>query len=586
MLRSSRFLSLVSMLMLVIVVLAACGSPATTTEAPAVTSAPAEAVAPTEAAPPEPTEAAPTEAPVEPTEAAPAAETATEDSEPAATSEADTTDATTTAGSSAGTAKGTLTVAVTVFPNSLDLPATAEVNAGMVAGQLYDSLVFLNDEGEIVPALAESWTVSDDGTEYTFKLRQGVEFHNGESFTADSVVASWERGKAPEMKFGDRWAVAQAVTKVDDYTVTVKTEKANPLLLRLIASNWGMVPPKYIAEVGTEGFAAKPVGTGPFMFEEWVKEDRIVMKANPNYWQEGLPKLERLIFRPIPESSTRVAAIQTGEVDIAPRLSAEEAGSLEGKPNITVLRYPVDRVYYITFNNMTSGVDKPTMDPRVRLAMNYAVDRKAIIDSLLGGAGKEITGFITSANLGYDESIQPYPYDPDRARALLAEAGYADGFEMDFACPAGAYTSFEQVCESIVGYLGEVGITANLEQMESAKFWDLEAKKELPPLFGDSWSESSGEAYPRLFGALGGKEAAFSSWSDPKIDDYLTRISTTMDDQARGKLYAELQKYMYDEPPFIYLYSPETFEGVSTRVQDYKPRANEMKYLMEVSVAE
>ncbi len=557
MMRSSRLLSLVTMLMVFMIVLAACGTTSTTTEAPAPT-APAAAVEPTEAV------AAPTEADTAPTEAAPAAEATTEGttatSEPVAT----------TAASGDGP-KGTLTVAVTVFPNSLDLPATAEVNAGMVAAQMYDSLAFLNEEGKIEPALAESWTVSDDGTEYTFKLRQGVSFHNGEPFTADSVVLSWERGKAPEMKFGDRWAVAQSVTKVDDYTVTVKTEAPNPLLLRLIAANWGMVPPKYIAEVGEKGFAAKPIGTGPFMFQEWVSDDRIVMKANPNYWQPGLPKLETLIFRPIPESATRVAAIQTGEVDIATRLSAEEAGSLEGKSNVSVIRYQVDRVYYITFNNMTSGVDQPTMNPKVRQAMNYAVDRQAIIESLLGGAGKEITGFITPTNLGYDATIQPYAFDPEKARALLAEAGYADGFEMNFACPSGAYTNFEQVCESIAGYLGEVGITANLELMESAKFWDLEAKKELPPLFGDSWSESSGEAYPRLKGALGGKDASFSSWTDPKIDDYLTRISSTMDDQARGALYAELQKYMYDEPPFIYLYAPETFEGCQSARSELQP---------------
>jgi peptide/nickel transport system substrate-binding protein len=538
---------------------------------------------------------APATAPAAPTAAAPAAAPAATEAAPAAAPAATAAEAPTAAGSAAtsapaaggaSSAKGTLTVALTTNPNSLDLPETAEINAGMAAFQLYDSLVWIDDTGKIVPALAESWEVSQDGTQYTFKLRQGVTFHNGEPFNADSVVLSWKRGSRPEMKFGDRWTIAKSVEKVDDMTVKVTTEKPNPLLLRTIAGNWAMVPPKYIGEVGEEGFIAKPVGTGPVMLEEWAKEDRIVMKANPNYWQAGLPKVETLIFRPIPESATRVAAIQTGEIDIAPRLSSEEAATLEGKPNIQVVRYPVDRVYYIAFNNLTSGKGQPTEDAKVRQAMNYAVDRQAIIDSLFNGAAKLSTGFVTPTNLGYNSAIKPYPYDPEKAKALLAEAGFPNGFEMGYACPAGAYTNFEQVCEAIKGYLEKVGIKTNLEIMESGKYWDLEGKKELPPLFGDSWSEGSGEAFPRLRGALAGHDASFSAWSDPKIDELMAKIGSTIDDQERGKLYSELHQYMYDNPPFIYLYEPETFEGVSTRVQDYKPRANEMKFLMFTSVTE
>lgn len=475
--------------------------------------------------------------------------------------------------------EGTLTVALTTFPNSLDMPKTAEMNAHIVAGQIYDSLVWVNDDGDIEPLLAESWEISDDGTEYIFKLRQDVTFHNGEPFTADSVVLSWERGIRPENEFGDRWTIVNSVEKIDDYTVRMTTEEPNPLVLRTIANNWSMVPPGYIEEVGEEGFLQHPIGTGPFVFKEWVQEDRIVLEANPNYWQEGLPRVKNLIFRPIPESSTRVAAIQTGEVDVVTRLSAEEAQTLLGLPNVQVIRYPVDRVYYIAFNNLTTGVGQPTEDARVRQAMNYAVDRQAIIDSLFDGYGELIHGFVVSSNLGYDDTLEPYPYDPDKARELLAEAGYPDGFSMGFACPSGAYTNFEQVCEAIQGYLAEVGIQTELEFMESGQYWDLEAKKELPPLFGDSWSEASGEAYPRLLGALGGWDASFSAWSDPEIDRLLKEISTTVDDDARAELYRELQRYMYDNPPFIYLYQPVTFEAINPRVQNYAPRANEDKFL-------
>jgi peptide/nickel transport system substrate-binding protein len=561
MLSSKRIWAFLSLLIVATMLLAACGG-APAAQTPAATSAAAPAAATAAPAAPAATAAAPAAATAAAPDAAPTAAAAT-----------------------SGAANGTLTVALTTNPNSLDMPATAEINAAMTAWQMYDSLVWVDDTGKIMPALAESWDISADGTEYTFKLRPGVTFHNGEPFTADSVIVSWQRGSRPEMQFGDRWTIAKSVEKVDDLTVKIKTEKPNPLLLRTIASNWAMVPAKYTAEVGDAGFNAKPVGTGPFEFVEWIKEDRIVMKANPNYWQAGLPKVEQLIFRPIPESATRVAAIQTGEADVVARLSAEEAGTLEGKANLQLVRYPVDRVYYITFNNLTSGKGKPTEDARVRQAMNYAVDREAIVESLFKGAAKLSTGFVTPTNLGYNAAIKPYAYDPDKAKALLTEAGFPDGFEMAFACPSGAYTNFEQVCEAVKGYLEAVNIKTDLEFMESGKYWDLEGKKELPPLFGDSWSEASGEAFPRLRGALAGQDAAFSAWSDPKIDELLGKISTTIDDKARGDLYSQLHQYMYDNPPFIYLYEPETFEAISTRVQNYKPRANEMKYFMGVSVA-
>ena len=481
--------------------------------------------------------------------------------------------------------QGTLRVALTTFPNALDLPVAAEKQASNASWALYNSLVRIDETGKIVPALAESWEISDDGTEYTFTLRQGVLFHNGEEFTADDVVFSWERGRQPEMQWSEKWTIASSVEKVDDFTVKIITEEPQPLLLRLVAWNWAMVPKDYLEEVGEEGFVEKPVGTGPFVLVEWAKGDRIVYEANPNYWQEGQPKVQNLVFRPIPESATRVAAIQTGEVDIVTRLSAEEAESLLDVPDVKVVRYPVDRVFYIAFNNLTTGVGQPTEDALVRQAMNYAVDVDAILDALFDGNGRPSAGYVTPANWGFDETLEPFGYDPDKARELLAEAGYPDGFEMEFACPSGAYTNFEQVCEAIQGYLADVGIQTDLELMESGKYWDLEAAKELPPLFGDSWSETTGEALGRLQGALGGWDASFSSWSDPEIHRLLGEIETTVDDDARAALYVELQQYMHENPPFIYLYEPVTFEAINLKVQNYRPYPSEDYLLPETWVA-
>jgi peptide/nickel transport system substrate-binding protein len=383
---------------------------------------------------------------------------------------------------------GTLVRAVSTFPNSLDMPQAAERQASTTAWQLYDSLVWFDEDGQIVPALAESWEVSEDNTEYTFHLRQDVTFHNGEPFNADAVVFSWERSKDAGFEYSYQWEEANSVEKIDEFTVKTTTEQPNALFLSIVADNWAMVPPGYFEEVGQDGFNEHPIGTGPFKFVEWVKGDHITMEANPDYWREGVPKIAEVIFRPIPESATRVAAIQTGEVDIVTRLSAEEAQSLLGAESVKVIKYPVTRIYYIAFNNLTTGLDQPTMDAKVRQAMNYAVDVDAIIDALFDGFAKQAIGYVATSELGYDNA-EPFGYDPDKAKALLAEAGYPDGFEIDMACPAGAYTHFEEVCEATAGFLGEVGIQANLEIMESGHYWDLESAKELPPLFGDSWSD-------------------------------------------------------------------------------------------------
>ncbi|MFQ5854148.1 MAG: ABC transporter substrate-binding protein [Anaerolineae bacterium] len=480
--------------------------------------------------------------------------------------------------------QGTLVRAISTFPNSLDLPIAAERQASTTGWQLFDTLVWLDDEGNVVPALAERWEVSEDGTEYTFHLRQDVTFHNGEPFNADAVVFSWERASTSDFQYNYHWQRANSVEKIDDFTVKITTEEPDALFLRQMADSWAMVPPGYLAEVGEEGFAEHPVGTGPYVFVEWVKGDRIVMKANPNYWR-GAPKIETVIFRPIPESATRVAAIQTGEVDIVTRLSAEEAKSLLGMEGVKVIKYPVARIYYVAFNNLTTGLGQPTEDPLVRQAMNYAVDIDAIVDALFDGFAKPAIGYVATGELGYDNA-EPFGYDPDKARELLAEAGYPDGFTMDMACPAGAYTHFEEVCEAIAGYLGDVGIDVSLEIMESGHYWDLEANKELPPLFGDSWSSAAGEAYPRLAGALGGFDASFSAWSDPEIDRLLDAIKVTVDDEKRAALYGELQVYMRENPPFIYLYEPFTFEAISTRVQNYKPRPAETYFLFDTWVLE
>lgn len=480
-----------------------------------------------------------------------------------------------------GQSTSTLTIALPTGINSLEFPYAAETNSQNAARSLYDSLLYQLPDGSLQGALAASWQISDDGRVYTFNLRDDIVFHNGEPFNADAVVFTWQRYSQRDVPFGTYFTLADSVEKVDEYTVRVKTREPNALLLPSIALAWMPIPPRYYQEVGARAFAEHPVGTGPFVFQEWVKDDHLTLRANPNYWRRGFPLVDAVVFKFIPESTRRLAALSRGEVDIAPRLSAAEAATLAGVRGIDIIRYPVDRVYYVAFNNV-SRTSAPTLDRRVRLAMNYAVDRRGIVNALLDGSAQLAVGFIGTADLGW-QAADPYPYDPERARQLLAEAGYADGFDVDMACPNRAYTNINEICEAIVRYLDKVNIRVSLQLMESNTFWELEKKKELPPLFVDGWASTYREAFNRLEGALTRSES-WAAWYDPELEARILEIGHTLDRYERARLYARLQERMRDDPPFIYLYYPETLEGVNTRVNAYRPRAGEDYDLWNVSL--
>jgi peptide/nickel transport system substrate-binding protein len=257
---------------------------------------------------------------------------------------------------------------------------------------------------------------------------------------------------------------------------------------------------------------------------------------------------------------------------------------LKGDDKLNIISYPVDRVYYVAFNNMTTGLDTPIMDVKVRKAIAHAIDVQTIIDSIFSGAATRSIGFVAKGNLGYQES-EPVPYDVEQAKALLTEAGYPDGFEIGMACPEAAYTNINEVCQAIQGYLSEVGIKVDLDLQEANAYWEREANKELPPLFVDSWSNTSTEGYGRIEGAVG-KDQSYANWSDETLHNLLAETLTTTDVEARAGLYGQIQSHMLETMPFVFLYLPQAFEGVSKRVQNYQPRGAENYYLWDVSVSE
>lgn len=479
-----------------------------------------------------------------------------------------------------------LRVALVSNPNTIE-PATGDTRqASCVAWSMFESLVWLDDDGLIVPCLAEAWEVSADETVYTFKLREDVLFHNGTPLTAADVAFTWERGQNSDITYREDFLAVADINVVDDYNFEVILDEPNAMLLLQMNEHWGILSKDYHDEVGEDGYLQHPVGTGPFEFVEWRSGDQIVLKAFADYWDEGYPKVDKVIYRPIPDSSTRYSALINDEIDIVQSLTPEQVKSVEQEEGVTLITYPHDRVYYITFNNMTTGVGTPIEDKLVRQAMSYAVDYDAIVERIFEGYAERTAGLVVPGNLGYDPSIEPYPYDPEKAKELLAEAGYPDGFAIEMAGPSETYTNFEQVLQAVAGYWGDIGIEVDLQFMESGRFWGLEAERQLPPLFGDSWSSSMGEAFPRLVGSVGGEDASYAAWLDPVLVDMVREVQLTADQAERAKVYTRILQYMHDDPPFVYLYQPTAFEATRNRVQGYKPRVSEQYYLKGVSIEE
>lgn len=477
---------------------------------------------------------------------------------------------------------GTLTIGLTTDIAAIEVPYAPERQAANASYTMYDTLIFPKADGTFEPALAESWELSPDGTSITFHLRQGVKFHDGSDFNADDVLFTYNTYKQDKVTYANFWKFAKGVEKVDDYTITVSTEKPNALLLPNIAWNWAIIPENWGGKSETD-FAQSPIGTGPFMFEEWVKGDHLTVVANPNYWSPGYPKVAEVVFKFMPEAATRVAAIQAGEIDIAPRLTSEDAQSLLGAEGIQIIRYPVDRSYYLAFNNISTGKGTPVEKPEVRKAIAYAIDMDTIIKSLFDGYATRSVGFVSSANLGFD-GADPVPYDVAKAKELLTAAGYPNGFDIGMKCPEAAYPHINEVCQAIAGYLKDAGIRVKLDLQEANAYWDEESKKTLPPLFVDSWSVTTPEAFGRLQGALG-KDQTYANWYSEELDNLINEAATTVDTDKRAEVYKEIQKLMRDDPPFVYLYYPEAFEAVTTRVQNYKPRAAENYFLWDVAVS-
>ncbi|WP_292898448.1 MULTISPECIES: ABC transporter substrate-binding protein [unclassified Nitratireductor] len=466
----------------------------------------------------------------------------------------------------------TLTIAQNFDPQTL-WPNGTTASDNLNAGSAMVESLFWQDprSGEIEPLLATGFEL-ETPTSVLLALREGVTFTNGEPMNADAVVHSI--GVFIDKELTPAYAqVAQAfegAEKVDDLTVRITLKNPYPPLA-LALSQIYVVPPKHWEEVGLEAFGQQPVGTGPFKFSEWVRDDRLVMELNEDYWGE-LPKgIDGLVWRPVPDDSARVAGLTTGEYDVVKDLPVAAIPSLEGQEGVTLVPVASYRIYQIGLSSLPQH-ESPLQDKRVRQALNYAVDQKAIIDALFFGKAKALNGqVLREPQLGFNPQIKDYPYDPEKARALLAEAGYPDGFEITFKFPSGRYAQDREVSEAVAGMLGKVGVKTEMIALEPGEFLRQLRSKELAPMYFVGLAPQDDPAFQA--------SQYVSTWryttiANEELDALAEAGAKEMDLEKRRRIYQDMMALMHDEAPIIFLYQGLDLYGTDAKLKNFLPRGD------------
>jgi peptide/nickel transport system substrate-binding protein len=337
----------------------------------------------------------------------------------------------------------------------------------IVLEQIMDPLIVLGPDGNFQPWLATEWETSEDGLVWTFKLREDVTFHNGEPFNAEAVKFTFD--DALSIEGSSQTNVInelESVNVIDEFTVETVTNRPNPIWLSQIAHLF-MMPPEYTQEVGPEGFNEAPLGTGAFTFGEWVRDDHVTVNKNPDWWN-GEPQVDSVTFRTIPEASSRVASLIAGETDIIEVVPFDTIPIIEEVPGLGV----VDRLGAITYIGIDTLKGLPTADKRVRQAMNYAVDAEAMAEVVLTGRAQGVPGGLWPVAPGWEPDL-PFYNDKEMARQLLADAGYPDGFDIEFSIgQVQGMLQVKEVAQAVQAELAEVGINANIVELETAAMFD------------------------------------------------------------------------------------------------------------------
>jgi len=464
----------------------------------------------------------------------------------------------------AQTPPGVLVVGQIAEPKSLDPHAVTAVNDFRILMNVYDGLVrYKSGTLQVEPALAEEWTISDDGLTYTFELRDGVTFHDGTALTADAVKFNFDRMLDDDHPYHDTgpfplsffFSAIDTVEAVDEDTVkfTLKNPYA-PFLSNLAYPTGLIVSPDAVKEHGKD-FGRNPSGTGPFRFAEWEANAKVVVTRNDDYWGSA-PSLEAVVFRPITDANTRVAEMLSGGIDMMVEIPPDSVAQFDGN-GFNLYEQAGPHVWFLILN----AKEGPFQDRRVRQAVNYAIDKKALVDNVLQGTAEIAAGPTPPAFAwAYNESLQPYPHNVDKAKELIAEAG-AEGAELTFYVTEGGSGMLDPVpmAAAIQADLAKVGFKVKIETYE----WNTFLGKVNPGLEGKAdmaemaWMTNDPDTLPYLalrtdaFPDKGGFNSGY--YSNPKVDELLNAARSSTDQAERARLYKEMQEIVHEDAPWVFV---------------------------------
>ncbi|SEN49235.1 ABC transporter substrate-binding protein [Paenibacillus sp. OK076] len=481
---------------------------------------------------------------------------------------------------SSTSASTTLTIAAATDIESFDPHNNNNTSSEAVLVNVFDYLIKNDSEQKKVPGLATSWEQVNDTT-WRFKLREGVTFHNGDPFTSADVKYTLERvAKDSTLKQNSYFKNIVEVKAVDEYTVDIITDGPDPLLLnRLSKMGAGILPAKYIEDNGFDQFLKQPVGTGPYKFRKWTKDDRVELVKNENYF-DGEPKWNEVVFRVIPEASTRVSELLAGGVDIAASIPSTDVARIEGEADKKIVKAPIQRVLQLIFRQTEGSV---TADPKVREAIDLAIDKQGIVDSIAGGAGIVTRTSVTPGNFGADPSLYKTSlYDQEKAKQLLQEAGYAEGeAEMTISVSS----QYKEPAEVVAAMLEQVGFKINLDVLEPSAFSERYSSKSFKEIFmigiGNSLFDASNNYNRYMLDEAKGE----SDYNNPEVEKLLQSALVNMDPASREKEYQQVQQILAEDRPAVYLYQMEGVYGIDSRV-NFEPRSDEMFYADEITPAQ